>query len=147
MSKTSSNIQFYATHTVRFPTVNIFFNSCTSWYNIHIYRVIKKSRCTWDCIVIIRCTETFWSSCIKKFLHVSAPRCYPQGVTSFVTPWGWHVDAETCKTYLYMLCVLYCTVHLLENILIQEYIDTGIYWYRNILIQEYIDTGISSPSA
>jgi hypothetical protein len=28
-----------------------------------LYRVIKKSLCTCFCIVIVRCTETFWSSC------------------------------------------------------------------------------------
>jgi hypothetical protein len=31
-----------------------------------------------------------------------------------------HLDAETCNTCSYMLCVLYYKVHLLENILIQE---------------------------
>jgi hypothetical protein len=30
-----------------------------------IYRVIKKSLCTWWLQYIIRCTETFWSLCIK----------------------------------------------------------------------------------
>jgi len=30
-----------------------------------LYRVITKSLCTWWLQYIIRCTETFWSPCIK----------------------------------------------------------------------------------
>ena len=31
-----------------------------------LYRVIKKSLCTWWCTVIVRCTETFWSACTNE---------------------------------------------------------------------------------
>jgi hypothetical protein len=34
-----------------------------------LYRVIKKSLCTCWCTVIVRSTETFWSSCIYILQH------------------------------------------------------------------------------
>jgi hypothetical protein len=38
---------------------------------VNLYRVIKKSLFTWHCILIIRCTDNFLSSCIFHTLRSS----------------------------------------------------------------------------